>query len=418
MINPSLVRRVPLFETLPDSELESLVSGLRPVRYSAQTLLFHEGAVGDRFYIILEGRIAIIKAAGTADELHVALRGPGEFVGEMSLLNQNGLRTASAQAHDDVLLLELTRADFDTLLMRNPLLAYQMLRILSTRLRQSHELTIASLQEKNRLLTEAYFELQAAQEQLAEKRALEREMQRAREIQQSMLPRIIPRLPGFDIGARMVPARMVGGDLFDLIPLSSNRLAIAIGDVSGKSVPAALFMALTSSLIRAEAHRADDPEHVLLNVNHNLRQMNDKGMFVTALYGILNGRSGTFHYARAGHDQPLIGASDGSWRALPLALGQPLGLFARPFLDTQTIALRRGDRMLLFTDGVTEAENAQGEMFDLSGLQAAAAGSRTGSAQALCDTLIERLRHYHGDAPQTDDITIITVDAHANPQPA
>src|SRR2546421_644278 len=136
-MDTALLKHVPLFVSLPPNELAELAASLHESRYPAGAVLFREGEHGDRFYIVLDGQIAIIKALGSDDERLLGLRGAGEFVGEMSLLSQDGLRTASVRVDGGARVLELTRADFDALLHRYPLLAYEMLRVLSTRLRES-----------------------------------------------------------------------------------------------------------------------------------------------------------------------------------------------------------------------------------------------------------------------------------------
>jgi len=200
-------------------------------------VLFREGEYGDRFYIVVEGQIAILKALDTPNERFLAIRGPGEFIGEMSLLNPDGLRTASVRLHSDARPLEMTRGDFDALLGREPTIAYEMLRVLSNRLRQAHNESIRELKEKNRRLAEAYANLKAAQQQIIQKEILERELLQAREIQESMLPRELPIFEGFDLGARMLPAHMVGGDFFDVIPLDSDNLAARQPAVVGHERP-------------------------------------------------------------------------------------------------------------------------------------------------------------------------------------
>ena len=200
---------MPLFSSLDTPEIELLAAALKEGHYPAKTVLFKEGDYGDKFYIVAEGEVAIIKAMGTPNERLVAIRGSGQFIGEMSLLNPEGLRTASAHVRSDARLLELTRDDFNALLKREPSLAYQMLSVLSLRLQTAHNQTIRDLTEKNRRLAEAYESLKAAQEQIIEKKIMERELMQAREIQESMLPTLLPRLQGFDIVAQMLPARMV-----------------------------------------------------------------------------------------------------------------------------------------------------------------------------------------------------------------
>ena len=406
-----LLQHVPLLGSLPPGELADIAATLREQRYPAGAVLFHEGDYGDRFYIVLSGRIEIVKALGTADERLLGLRGAGEFVGEMSLLSRDGLRTASVRVYEDARVLELTRADFDALLHRHPLLAYEMLRVLSIRLRESHDLAIRDLHEKNERLAQAYADLQAAQALIIEQETLERELRLARETQESMLPRALPRMAGFDIGARMVAARQVGGDFYDVIPLGPDRLGVVIGDVSGKGMPAALFMALVSSLLRVEAQRNDTPEQVLRVVNQHLLSHDARSMFVTVLYGVLCRDSGEFAFVRAGHELPLLLGAGGERLTPEMGRGHPLGLFPAPLLDAQTVRLPPGGTLLLYTDGVTEAMDACDELFGSQRIVEAVRGARDASAQQLCDRLVQAVADYHGPAAQADDITLLAVRA-------
>jgi sigma-B regulation protein RsbU (phosphoserine phosphatase) len=412
------LRQVPLFATLPLAEIEELARGLKAVEFEAGTILFREGEVGDRFYVVLAGEIAFIKAMDTLDERLVGVRGPGEFVGEMSLLNQDGLRTASVRVYQDARVLELSRADFDALLHRHPTLAYTMLQVLSSRLRLSNDTAIRDLHEKNRRLEQAYAELQAAQARLIEQETLARELQLAREIQESMLPHRLPEVPGFELCGRMLPARMIGGDFYDVIPLGADRLGLVVGDVSGKGVPAALFMALTCSLLRAEATRSASPEEALRAVNHHLVAHNMHSMFVTVLFGILHCGTHRFEFARAGHDLPLILDAHGTPRELTLGRGHPLGLFANPALDIQSIVLPPGGAMLLFTDGASEALSAGNELFGIERIATALgagldrpAAELDRSAAELCDQLLASFAAFRGHAPQSDDITLLLLRA-------
>jgi serine phosphatase RsbU (regulator of sigma subunit) len=402
---------VPLFAALPPDEIDALAATLKEASYPAATILFREGDRGNRFYIVLEGQIAIIKSLGTDDERLVGLRGPGEFIGEMSLLSQDGLRTASVRIHQDAQVLELTRADFDALLHRHPTLAYEMLRVMSTRLRASHDTAIRDLHEKNSRLAQAYADLQAAQAQIIEQETLARELRLAREIQESMLPRSLPRVPGFDVGARMIPARMVGGDFFDVIALGPESLGVVVGDVSGKGVPAALFMAVVSSLLRAEASRDASPEQTLRVLNRHLISRNVQRIFVTVLYGVLRRDTHEFAYVRAGHEPPLIWDADGTLLTPERGRGQPLGMFPNPALDAQTVRVPPGSTLLLCTDGVTESIDRQSELFGLERLYDAARSNGDATAQELCDRLVQTVAAYHGDAPQADDITLLAVRA-------
>ena len=408
----ALLKHVPLFVSLPPSALADMAVSLQENRYSAGTVLFREGDYGDRFYIVLDGEIAIVKALGSDDERLLGRRGAGEFVGEMSLLSRDGLRTASVRVEADARVLELTRADFDALLHRYPLLAYEMLRVLSVRLRESHDIAIRDLHEKNVRLTQAYADLQAAQARIIEQETLERELRLARETQESMLPRTLPRMACFDIGARMVAARMVGGDFYDVFPLGPDRLGVVIGDVSGKGMPAALFMALVSSLLRAEALRGDTtPEQALRIVNRHLLSRDARSMFVTLLYGVLGRETREFAFVRAGHEMPLLLDAAGTLLTPEMGRGHALGLFLNPVLDIQAVQLPAGGTLLLYTDGVNEAMDAHGQLFGTERIVAAMRGARQASAQQLCDQIVQVVTEYRGLAAQADDITLVAVRA-------
>jgi len=411
-----LLARVPLFQTLPESEIHHLAESLTTREVPHNTVLFYEGDDGEHFYILRAGEIQVVKGIDTPDERVINMRRPGEFVGEMSLFNRNGKRTASVRARGVAELWEMTRADFDALLARHPYLAYEMVRVLSNRLTDAHNNAMASLIEKNRALEEtnaelaqAYQDLKAAQAQIIEKEKLERELQLAAEIQMSLLPRKLPHLKGFSFGAKIVPARAVGGDLYDFIKLSDDALAIVIGDVSDKGVPAALFMAQTHALIRSEARHNRSPRETLETVNKYLLEMNASGLFVTVLYGILDRQTHQFQYARAGHELPIVRQPNGDIFTPPQGQGAPLGIFDFVVLDEETISLAPHSTMLLITDGVTEALNAAGEQFGTERIQALLAQDVKADAQTLCDDFLDSLGTFRGDAPVHDDITVMAI---------
>lgn len=420
-----LIGNVPLFAKIPPDERAELAAELQQINYPAGSILMREGERGDGVYIVLSGMFEIIKELGTPDERLFGRRGAGEVVGEMGLLNQDGLRTASARAESDAQVIRLTRPDFERLLGRYPTIALEMLRMLSTRLRDSNDGVIHELQEKNRQLArayadvqaqneqlaQAYADLEAAQAQLVEKEALEHELRLARDIQERILPRRLPTPPGFDLGARMVAAREVGGDFFDVFSLGSDALGLVVGDACGKGIPAALFMALTRSLLRAEAARATSPAAALRATNQHLAEISTAGMFITILYGVLNYSTGAFIYARAGHELPLIWDASGVSLTPERANGQPLGILPDPAIDVQSLQLPPGGILLLFSDGVTEATNAQGGFFGLETVHTTVQAHLGMPAQQLCNQLVDRLTAYRGTSPQADDITLLAVRA-------
>jgi serine phosphatase RsbU (regulator of sigma subunit) len=404
-----LISQVTLFASLPRGETEYLAGALRPREFPDNALLFREGMPGDVFYILLEGQVEVIKALGTDAERLLGIREMGSFLGEMSLFSRDGCHTASVRARTPLRVLEMTRADLDGLLNRQPLLAYEMVRVLTRRLDESENITIHDLLEKNRQLKRAYDELKAAQAQLIEKERLEAELDVARTIQRSILPRARPRLPGFDLGTLIEPMRSVGGDFYDFIPLGGDRMGIVVGDVSGHGVPAAIFMALTYSLLHAEAGRAGSPGEALLNVNRHLLDMNDSGMFVTVLYGILNCATREFDYARAGHELPLLLDARREAVELKRNRGQMLGLFSDLVLDEQSVILAPGQLLLMYTDGVDEAMDRDGQQFGLERLCTTLCACGRMSAQDTCKAVYDAVRAHCGMAAPHDDVLLVAI---------
>ncbi|HSF83319.1 MAG TPA: SpoIIE family protein phosphatase [Anaerolineales bacterium] len=404
-----LLAQMPLFRSLSQADLQYLYNNLGTCQFEAGEILFREGEPGDSFYLLQEGQIEIIKALGTQEELVIARRSPGEFVGEMSLLEPHGLRTASVRALTRTRLWFMTRQEFNALLHRQPMLAYEMIHVLADRLNAAHNLSISELQEKNLQLTRAYEELKAAQAQIIEKERLERELQVAYDIQMSVLPPYLPSLLGYDFGARLIPARSVGGDFYDFVPLGHDRVAISIGDVTDKGVPAAIFMAQVHALLRAETSKSASPSKVLTNANRHLLEMNARGLFATVLFGILDTRNGEFVYARAGHDLPLVVSGPDQVALAPKGFGQPLGILAKPQFDVQVLKLPPAGFLLLYTDGVTDGRNPAGQVFGLERLKPFLGRMSSLPAQPACDEIMAMLMDYQGGAAQEDDITLVAI---------
>jgi phosphoserine phosphatase RsbU/P len=403
------ITQIPLFATLPAAEIDSLAARLRCLEIGPNTVILREGERGECFYVILDGQVEIIKALETPAERLLNTRGAGDFVGEMSLLGKNRVRTATVRTRTPVRLIEVTRAEFDTLLHRHPGIAYELARVLSLSLRDANDATVRELHQKNQQLAMAYEELRAAQAQIIVKEKLEREIELAREIQESMLPSCLPEFEGFELAVRMLPARTVGGDFYDFIRLDGERLGIAVGDVSDKGVPSALFMAMTRSLVRAEARRAESPRTALEWVDRNLLEMNEAEMFVTVLYGVLHRTTRRFQYVRAGHVLPILCHADGTLITPPVALGQPLGILPDVALDEQSLVLKPGSSLILYSDGIIEAAGRDGEFFGIQRLHRAVVDGRNDPVEGLCDRILEAMRAHSGPAPPHDDVTLVVV---------
>ena len=410
-MSENLLAKIPLFSILPADELDRLQDMLKIRHLQPGEILFREGQRGEHFYILTDGKLEILLGEGTKDELLLNTLGPGEYLGEMSLIIPGGERTATARAYKETALLAMSRDEFNALIEEYPSLAQSMVRVLSQRLDSTNYATFRDLTEKNRQLQKAYNELKAAQEQLIEKERLERELEVAADIQISILPDVLPAPPKFDFGACIDPARQVGGDFYDVFRISENKVAVLIGDVADKGVPSAIFMARAHALIAAEAETYDNPGDVLRKANEHITRLEKTTQFVTVLYGILNTDDGEFTYARAGHEPPLILHRDGSVERLPHEAGMALGLWEDIVLDEQTIILQSGCTLVLYTDGMTDCRDPKGEPFRLEGIQSALSICPTSSAQTVCDYLLKTLMDYQGGSMQDDDVTLVAVHA-------
>ena len=404
-----LLRELPLFSELPRGELKYLAYTLNQLLLAANTIIFREDELGDSFYIVISGYADVIMGMDTPDEKFLATLGPGEYSGEMSLVIPGGKRSASIRTKTDAELLVMTREDFDELLHRQPQVAYAMIKVISGRLRHSDAMAFSDLREKNHQLQTAYDELKAAHEQIIEKERLEKELQLAAEIQMSLLPRTLPELPGVDFGGLMDPARSVGGDLYDVFQLDENRVGVLIGDVADKGVPSAIFMARTHALLSAESFRGAPPGDVLRSVNAYLTRLDQNDLFVTVIYGIYDLRSADFTYARAGHELPVLVSGEGVLGNLPKNNSLPIGLFPEIPLDEQTIHIPHGSTLLLFTDGVCDCRSPQGEEFGHERILAGLVALKNRSAKETCAGLIQALLDFRKDAPQDDDVTLVTL---------
>jgi serine phosphatase RsbU (regulator of sigma subunit)/anti-sigma regulatory factor (Ser/Thr protein kinase) len=250
---------------------------------------------------------------------------------------------------------------------------------------------------------------QLVRQQEAEARTrqrFEQELEVARLIQQNFLPKELPELSGWQVAACYQPAREVGGDFYDVIPLTGGQVGFVIGDVTDKGVPAALVMAATRSVLRASAQRLVEPGAVLERVNEHLCPDMPAKMFVTCLYGVLDPATGHFRFANAGHDLPYVKTALGSVELR--ARGMPLGLMTGMKYEERETLLAPGDSLLLHSDGIVEAHDAQGQMFGFPRLKEAVA--RYPGGGELIDLVLADLHVHTGpDAEQEDDITMVVL---------
>ena len=250
---------------------------------------------------------------------------------------------------------------------------------------------------------------QLVREQEAEaatRQRFEQELEVARLIQQNFLPKELPDLPGWQIAAFYRPAREVGGDFYDVIPLPDGRVGFVVGDVTDKGVPAALVMSATRSVLRASAQRLIEPGEVLERVNEHLCPDMPEKMFVTCLYGVLDPGTGHLRFANAGHDLPYVKTADGIVELR--ARGMPLGLMPGMAYEEKEAILEPGESVLLHSDGVVEAHDPDRDMFGFPRLKQTM--SDVAGGQALIDRVLRELDSFTGPgAEQEDDITMVTL---------
>ncbi len=237
----------------------------------------------------------------------------------------------------------------------------------------------------------------------AAKASIESELNVAHSIQMSMLPKTFPAFPNrndIDLYAQLNPAKGVGGDLYDFF-ISDEKLFFCIGDVSGKGVPASLVMAVTRTLFRNVAAHTAEPSHIVETMNMNISKGNDENMFVTLFVGVLDLQTGRLRYCNAGHNAPFI-----QDKALPCDSNLPIGLMPAMKYSEQETTITPGTTVFLYTDGLTEAEDAAYELFGEGRVTAVIAGF-TGTSQQLIETMADAVHQFVGDTEQSDDLTML-----------
>jgi sigma-B regulation protein RsbU (phosphoserine phosphatase) len=242
----------------------------------------------------------------------------------------------------------------------------------------------------------------------AEKERYTKELEIAKEIQDTFLPESSPAIPGIGIAAATIPAMEIGGDFYDFIPAGQGRWGIVMADVSGKGISAALFMALSRTLLNVSGGMASDSTAAIRQANQWIYEDGRSSMFVTVFYGVLDPVAMQFSYVNAGHNPPLL-VRDDAVEELPGSRGIALGVVPDVSIASTSLALHSGDILVLYTDGVTEAFNDLNEAFGEEQLSAYLLANRALPARAVLDGLVAEIRRFAGGAAQSDDITLVVV---------
>ncbi len=404
-----VIRKV--FEGLDDNEVSAVSASAAEKTYPVGTVLCHEGNIEQTFYIVMDGLVAITHRLQDGGTRHLTSREAGQFFGEMALIERKP-RSASVVTTAETTVLEISEHDFNQLLMKNPKVAMALLRGITANLRASDQASIADLSRQNVELAKAYGDLKAAQEQLVAKEKLEHELGIAAQLQQSLLPQVFPVVPGWSFSGRNVPARTVGGDLYDVIPVDDEHVGLLMADVSDKSIHAALFMAVTRSLFLPESRRSLSPRSVALGVHRWLLEVSSEAnMFVTAFYGVLTPATGRLRYVRAGQDKPIWLKHGETGHTELDGQGRFLGMMEELELEEREVWLKPGDILVAYSDGVPDAVNEADENYGQPRLMTLLEAHRDDSAKGICDAIFGDVFAFRKTASAFDDITALIAKA-------
>ena len=397
------------FKGLENDTLAILGDVAQEKHYPAGTVLCRQGYIEDTFYIVVEGSVAIVQELEDGQQRLLAMRSAGEYFGELSLLDDTP-RIATCVTKSETRVLEVTGEAFDTIVRESPTVAYAIVRHVVRMLRDNDRVALEDLGQKNRELQRAYEELRQAQTRLIESERLERELEIAASVQRSLLPTHLPQYEDYRFASYLRPARHVGGDFFDVIELDDVHVAILVADVVDKSVHAALLMAVTRTLFRTECRRSLSPAAVASAVHRGMLDISEEAkMFLTAFYGVLHRPTGYLRYVLAGHERPLALRPGRAVEALP-GKGRFLGMINPLHLDEFVTHLRGGDRLLVFSDGVTDAMNGADEPFGHERLADSLRNNKGMSGDIFLQQIAGDVSSWTGNTAPFDDLTMLLVE--------
>lgn len=371
--------------------LEPVFENCPVINLAAGETLIEQGQSNHHLYFVLKGRLDVRLESidsPVADIIQV-----GECTGEMSIIDGKPT-SANVTAGKPSTVMAVQEDIFWSQVASSRAAMRNLSRILTERMRRRNDAILHALQQEMRL------------------KQLEKELTAAYEIQVGMLPAnpaVLSNSHSLDICGRAVVAKSVGGDFYDAFQLDDNRVCIAIGDVSGKGMPAALFLVKVVTLLRIEMHKNTDLAAVMAGINRGLCETKISHMFVSLIIGVLDTSAGVFSYVNAGHPPFLVARDKGPSTPVDSPSGTVAGVFDDTAYEEGELKLAPGDRILFYTDGITEARGPDRNLYGTERLSTLLNGSREVNAAECVDILFKDVLSFMEGAPQSDDITILAV---------
>jgi len=343
------------------------------------TIIFNKGDKADKMYYIKKGALKVKEINKIVEE--------GNVIGEMGIFSPAKKRTASAECVRELEVYTITHKDIVKLYYKSPILVFKIMQLTTKRF------------------------IDNSTDMIKSKEKMESELKIAKTIQANMLPCSFPAFPDrkdFEIFATMEPAKDIGGDLYDFFLINENKLCILVGDVSGKGVPAALFMMITKVLLKHEGMQESKPCQVLSRVNNMIVEENPECLFVTVFLAMIDLETGEMEYASAGHNPPLIyKKEEDQFNYLEMNKSFVLGAFSGYRYKTEKLKMEKGDMIFVYSDGITEAMNPEDKLYSEERLKNELNNIKHNSVTDIVTNIRESVRDYAQEAPQSDDITML-----------
>lgn len=381
-----------LFSGLPVSALQELLAQCPVIILHKGEILLSPGTTNHHLYLLLTGHLLVyLDTIDSPTSFHIQ---PGEFIGEMSIIEERKT-SAYVVAHQPSRLIAIHQEQFWGKVGCYPEAMRSMLKMFSERMRKQNEVT------------------RRVSEQQLKYELLQRELAAAGNIQANILPQefpLFPDHPQVDVFALMEPARQVGGDFYDAAALDDEHIYVAVGDVSGKGLPAAMFMVRAITLLRLMLSKKKRFATVLARMNEMLCENNKDFTFLTLMVAMLNVKTGVLHLVNGGHHAPLLATGERPFTSLPVPKGALLGISETVVYHVAEYQLHPGDTLFLYTDGVTECENEQQHFFSEGRMQAVLnTAVPPHTPQNLIVQLRQAVKDFAQNTPQSDDITMLAL---------